>query len=76
MVRWHLIFKVDSHMVHRNVHQPHVSLLLFTKEVNYSMSISPTAVLTLYVLKSVLDLMSNFLFCETKILKIDVRVRI
>jgi hypothetical protein len=25
-------------MVHRNVHQPHVSLLLFTKEVNYSMS--------------------------------------
>jgi hypothetical protein len=38
MVSWHLIFKLDSHMVHRNVHQPHVSLLLFTKEVNYSMS--------------------------------------
>jgi hypothetical protein len=27
----HLIFKVDSHMVHRNVYQPHISLLLFTK---------------------------------------------
>ena len=38
--------------------------------------LTPTAVLTLYVLKSVLDLMSNFFICEPKILKIDVRVRI
>ena len=38
--------------------------------------LTPSAVLTLYVLKIVLDLMSKCFICEPKIQKIDVRVRI
>ena len=66
MVSWHLIFKLDSHMVQRNVHQPHVSLLLST----IACQLTPTAVLTFYILKIVLDFMSHFLFVSQKFLKL------
>jgi hypothetical protein len=66
MVSWHWIFKLDSHMVHWNVHQPHVSLLLFTKEVNSSMSTYSHCCFDIVCIKNCIGLNEQLFYLWTK----------